>query len=165
MSRPVFRLDKIVQVVREGQGRKAPIERIADVITGYFVPVITLLAIVTWMVWLALGLSGSLPSRYLDLDTGGWRECLIVLFQLLSSRLVSSLVIAVRDRRVRCRLPLWHRFSRPNCIACRLRCRSSLRYPCTWRWGSLSRDVPSRPYCLRQDGNSHRRWFSSGLRL
>ncbi|PFH52706.1 hypothetical protein AMATHDRAFT_1765 [Amanita thiersii Skay4041] len=65
-------LDNIVKVVREGQIRRAPIERVADIITGYFVPVITLLAIITWIVWLALGYSGVLPDHYLDIRVGGW---------------------------------------------------------------------------------------------
>jgi P-type Cu+ transporter len=39
---------------------------------GYFVPVITFIALVTWIIWLVLGLSGVLPSSYLDIDTGGW---------------------------------------------------------------------------------------------
>ena len=66
------RLDHVVKVVREGQTRRAPIERVADLITGYFVPVVTLLAIATWIVWLSLGLSGTLPSDYLDIPVGGW---------------------------------------------------------------------------------------------
>ena len=66
------RLDKIVEVVREGQTRRAPIERVADLITGYFVPVVTLLAVTTWVIWLSLGLSGVLPKSYLDIQTGGW---------------------------------------------------------------------------------------------
>ncbi|KAH9951714.1 heavy metal translocatin [Amylocystis lapponica] len=65
-------LDHVVKVVREGQTHRAPIERIADHLTGYFVPVVTLLAIITWVVWLGLGLSGSLPASYLDIDVGGW---------------------------------------------------------------------------------------------
>jgi Cu+-exporting ATPase len=65
-------LDQIVKVVREGQTRRAPIERAADIITGYFVPVVTLLAIVTWLTWLGLGMSGRLPDSYLDQDQGGW---------------------------------------------------------------------------------------------
>ena len=68
------RLDHVVSVVREGQTRRAPIERVADVITGYFVPVVTLLAIITWVIWLALGLSGALPSDYLDISACGWSE-------------------------------------------------------------------------------------------
>ena len=65
-------LDQIVAVVREGQTKRAPIERIADVITGYFVPVITLVAILTFVVWLGLGESGVLPKRWLDIAQGGW---------------------------------------------------------------------------------------------
>ncbi|KAK6197588.1 copper-transporting P1-type ATPase [Scheffersomyces amazonensis] len=65
-------IDQIVSTVRDGQLRKAPIERTADVLTGYFVPVITLLAIITWIIWLVLGETGSLPSNYLDIDIGGW---------------------------------------------------------------------------------------------
>ncbi|KAI0080885.1 heavy metal translocatin [Panus rudis PR-1116 ss-1] len=65
-------LDHVVKVVREGQSRRAPIERVADVLTGYFVPVVTLLAIITWIVWLALGETGALPPDYLDIDVGGW---------------------------------------------------------------------------------------------
>ncbi|KAJ7068259.1 E1-E2 ATPase-domain-containing protein [Mycena amicta] len=65
-------LDNIVAVVREGATRRAPIERLADLITGYFVPVITLLAIVTWMIWVILAYSGALPPDYLDIPIGGW---------------------------------------------------------------------------------------------
>ncbi|MCJ1276612.1 hypothetical protein MMC21_004418 [Puttea exsequens] len=65
-------LDQIVSVVREGQTRRAPVERVVDVITGYFVPVITALAIVTWIVWLTLGFSGVLYSIVGDPGQGGW---------------------------------------------------------------------------------------------
>ena len=65
-------LDQIVAVVREGQGKRAPMERIADVITAYFVPVITLIAIGTWIIWLSLGESGVLPHEWLDVSQGGW---------------------------------------------------------------------------------------------
>ncbi|KAE9410496.1 heavy metal translocatin [Gymnopus androsaceus JB14] len=46
--------------------------RIADIITGYFVPVVTLLAILTWVIWLSLGETGRLPADYLDNAVGGW---------------------------------------------------------------------------------------------
>ncbi|KAJ6599085.1 E1-E2 ATPase-domain-containing protein [Mycena vulgaris] len=65
-------LDGIVRVVREGSTRRAPIERIADVITSYFVPVITLLAILTWLLWLILAYTGTLPPSYLDIEIGSW---------------------------------------------------------------------------------------------
>ncbi|KAF8429506.1 E1-E2 ATPase-domain-containing protein [Tirmania nivea] len=65
-------LDQIVKVVREGQTRRAPIERVADMLTGYFVPVVTLIAISTWVIWLSLGMSGVLPDYWLDVDEGSW---------------------------------------------------------------------------------------------
>lgn len=65
-------IDQIVNTVRDGQLKKAPIQRVADTITGYFVPVIVMLAILTWIIWLALAYSGALPQSYLDTDVGGW---------------------------------------------------------------------------------------------
>ena len=65
-------LDQIISVVRNGQGKRAPVERFADVVTSYFTPIITLIAISTWVVWLALGESGTLPREWLDVDQGGW---------------------------------------------------------------------------------------------
>jgi Cu+-exporting ATPase len=65
-------LDQIVKVVREGQTKRAPVERIADILTGYFVPVITLIAITTFVLWLGLGQGGVLPESWRDIDTGGW---------------------------------------------------------------------------------------------
>lgn len=65
-------IDQIVSTVRDGQMLKAPVERVADVLTGYFVPIIVLLAILTWVIWLVLAYSGALPDSYLDIDVGGW---------------------------------------------------------------------------------------------
>lgn len=65
-------LDRIIAVVREGQSKRAPLERIADLLTSHFVPIITLIAIVTFVIWLALGHSGVLPGDYLDVAQGGW---------------------------------------------------------------------------------------------
>ncbi|KAF4633365.1 hypothetical protein G7Y89_g4752 [Cudoniella acicularis] len=65
-------LDQIVKAVREGQTRRAPMERIADTLTGYFVPVVTLIAICTWITWLSLGVSGTLPQHYLGASSGSW---------------------------------------------------------------------------------------------
>ena len=48
-------LQKIVGLVRDAQGTKAPIARLADRIAGYFVPAVIGIAIVTFLVWLWLG--------------------------------------------------------------------------------------------------------------
>ena len=65
-------LDQIVSVVREGQTKRAPVERVVDVVTAYFVPSITALAICTWLIWLILGQSGALDKKYLASSQGGW---------------------------------------------------------------------------------------------
>jgi len=65
-------LDQIIDAVRQGQIRRAPIERVADAITGIFVPAITLIAILDWILWLSLGVSGRLPEDWMDNDVGGW---------------------------------------------------------------------------------------------
>ncbi|PKS11427.1 hypothetical protein jhhlp_003190 [Lomentospora prolificans] len=55
-------LDQIVNIVQEGQTKRAPMEQIADTMTSYFVPVITLFAIITWVVWIAVGYTGAVPD-------------------------------------------------------------------------------------------------------
>lgn len=65
-------LDQIVKAVREGQTKRAPVERIADSLTAYFVPFVTLIAICTWIIWLALGYSGTLSHDYIGNYAGGW---------------------------------------------------------------------------------------------
>lgn len=65
-------LDQIISVVREGQTKRAPVERVVDRVTGYFVPIITALAILTFLIWFALGQSGTLSRKYLGSQEGGW---------------------------------------------------------------------------------------------
>ncbi|HBS59738.1 MAG TPA: heavy metal translocating P-type ATPase, partial [Firmicutes bacterium] len=44
-------LAQIIGIVEEAQGSKAPIQRFADVVSGYFVPVVVGLAILTFLAW------------------------------------------------------------------------------------------------------------------
>ena len=47
-------LQQIVRMVQEAQASRAPIARLADVISGYFTPIVIGLAAVTFVVWFAL---------------------------------------------------------------------------------------------------------------
>jgi Cu+-exporting ATPase len=44
-------LQQIVKLVQEAQGSKAPIARLADVISGIFTPIVIVIALVTFVVW------------------------------------------------------------------------------------------------------------------
>jgi Cu+-exporting ATPase len=48
-------LARIVQMVAEAQRSRAPIQKLADVVAGYFVPAVVLIAIVTFAVWSLVG--------------------------------------------------------------------------------------------------------------
>jgi Cu+-exporting ATPase len=48
-------LAQIIELVERAQGSKAPIARLADVVSGYFTPAVILIALVTLGVWLRIG--------------------------------------------------------------------------------------------------------------
>lgn len=48
-------LAQIIKLVQEAQGSKAPIQRLADIVSSYFVPIVIMLAIATFVVWYDFG--------------------------------------------------------------------------------------------------------------
>lgn len=54
-------LAQIIQLVQEAQGSKAPIQRYADIIASYFVPIVIVIAIITFVVWY---ISAPIPNTH-----------------------------------------------------------------------------------------------------
>lgn len=48
-------LAKIVRLMEDAQGKKAPISKLADTVAGYFVPTVMAIAVIAAVVWLLLG--------------------------------------------------------------------------------------------------------------
>lgn len=48
-------LSKIILMIEEAQGKKAPISKLADTVAGYFVPVVMVIAIIAALGWLLAG--------------------------------------------------------------------------------------------------------------
>lgn len=64
-------LAQIIKVVEDAQGTKAPIQRMADKISGIFVPIVVGIAFVTFLIW------------YLVVDPGNFTPALEVLIAIL----------------------------------------------------------------------------------
>lgn len=59
-------LAQIIRMVQEAQGSKAPVQRIVDKAALVFVPVVAAIALVTFIVWWAIGGNAAIPQAILS---------------------------------------------------------------------------------------------------
>ena len=59
-------LAQIIRLVEEAQGSKAPVQRLADIISAYFVPAVIVIAAITFIIWLFIGPAPALTFALLN---------------------------------------------------------------------------------------------------
>jgi len=70
-------LSRIIRLVQEAQGSKAPIQRYADRISSFFVPAILALALLTFIVWMLMNEWGWLPEGTIPEGSNGFQFALL----------------------------------------------------------------------------------------
>lgn len=59
-------LSQIVRLVNDAQRTRAPIQRVADVVAGYFVPIVLAVAVLTFAAWMMFGPAPRLPHALVN---------------------------------------------------------------------------------------------------
>ena len=62
-------LAQIIQSVKNAQGSKAPVQQLVDKIAGVFVPIVIIIAILTFITWLVLGQENAFTMALLSMIT------------------------------------------------------------------------------------------------
>ncbi|KAK1716078.1 hypothetical protein CaCOL14_009209 [Colletotrichum acutatum] len=64
-------LSQIVKLVQDAQTTRAPIQRLADTIAGYFVPIILMLGFLTFLIWMILSHALKNPPKIFTQEASG----------------------------------------------------------------------------------------------
>lgn len=75
-------LANIIRLVEQAQGSKAPIQRLADTISGIFVPVVLVIATLTFMLWAIVGNTIGLPAMTMG-ATNVWITAIVAAVAVL----------------------------------------------------------------------------------
>ena len=62
-------LDQIIEAVKKAQGTKAPVQRIVDKIAGIFVPIVVVIAVLSFFIWLYFGGENAFTQALLAMIT------------------------------------------------------------------------------------------------
>ncbi|HVZ96175.1 MAG TPA: heavy metal translocating P-type ATPase [Chitinophagaceae bacterium] len=62
-------LARIIKMVQEAQGSKAPVQRLVDKVAGIFVPVVIIIAIISWIAWSFSGVDNAFTHGLLAMVT------------------------------------------------------------------------------------------------
>jgi len=73
-------LSQIVDLVEQAQMQKAPLQEVADTISGVFVPFVIVLALITLFIWLGVSMTGHLPPG--SIPSGGSPFTFSLLFSI-----------------------------------------------------------------------------------
>ncbi|HEY1351825.1 MAG TPA: heavy metal translocating P-type ATPase [Ktedonobacteraceae bacterium] len=69
-------LASIIRMVEQAQGSRAPVQRVADTVSGIFVPVVLVIALLTFLVWALIGHLVALPMQMSGMEqaaaSGPW---------------------------------------------------------------------------------------------
>ncbi|WWC88506.1 uncharacterized protein L201_003417 [Kwoniella dendrophila CBS 6074] len=64
-------LEKIIRAVSDASSRKAPLELMAEKLTGFFVPIIVYFSLTVLLIWLSLSLTNTVIKNHGEDDQGG----------------------------------------------------------------------------------------------
>ncbi|MBN1330026.1 MAG: copper-translocating P-type ATPase [Candidatus Heimdallarchaeota archaeon] len=70
-------LSQIIKSVEDAQSSKAPVQRLADKVTAYFVPVVIVIAFITLAIWLILGGVGIPPPPFTDITISWYTHAIL----------------------------------------------------------------------------------------